>query len=193
VGGIFTPTEAAAVAVVFGLIVSMWVYKDLKLRDLSGLLQDTAISTGVIVILIAGANILGWLMATEQLPKEMAHLFATLGGGKLAFLLAVNTLFFISGCILDPIASVVLWVPMLLPSVEQLGVDPIHFGIIVIANLAVGLVTPPMAPCLFIACAISKVPMRSVFRPIMPFIGLMLLSLVVLSLFPGLALFLPRV
>jgi C4-dicarboxylate transporter DctM subunit len=192
IGGVFTPTEAASVAVIFGLIVSIFVYKDLKFADLWQILNETVVATGVIVILIAGANILGWLMAVEQLPGEVARFFATLEGARLAFLLAVNVLFLISGCILDPIASVVLWVPMLLPSVEQVGVDPIHFGIVVIANLAVGLVTPPMAPCLFIACAIAKVPMREVFRPLIPLLGLMILSLVVVNLVPDLTLFLPR-
>jgi len=190
--GIFTATEAAAVAVIYGFFLSVVLYREIKLSQLPKILWDASVVSGVVMLVVGISYGFGWVMAKEQIPVKLANFMLTLPGGKLVFLLAVNVLLLIMGMFFDASLSVVILVPVLFPVAVKLGVDPVHFGTFVVMNLGIGFTTPPYGISLFIASGIAKVPMSSIIKPILPYILTMIGFLLVVTYVPWFSLVLPK-
>ena len=190
--GIFTATEAAAVAVVYGFFLSVVFYREIKLSQLPKILWDASVVSGVVMLVVGISYGFGWVMAKEQIPVKLANFMLTLPGGKLVFLLAVNILLLIMGMFFDASLSVIILVPILFPVAVKLGVDPVHFGTFVVMNLGIGFTTPPYGLSLFIASGIAKVPMSSIIKPILPYVLTMIGFLLVVTYVPWFSLVLPR-
>lgn len=190
--GVFTVTESAAVAVFYGLLLSVVVYRELKISQIPEVLISSAATTGIVILLLGMASVFGWILAHQRIPHMIGTLIASLSTQTWIFLLLVNILFLIVGTFLDPLPAIVILVPILFPVALQFGIDPIHFGIVLIANLGIGFITPPVGVVLFVACSIGKVPISQVIRPLLPFIGMMVITLMIITYFPAITLFLPR-
>ncbi len=190
--GVFTATEAAAVAVVLALGLGFFVYRSLERKDLRAIVVDAAAQTAVVMILVAGSAVLGWYLANQQVPERLASFtLAHVGGNTGATLLLIDGLWLAAGMILHSAAAIVLLVPILLPLTTELGIDPIHFGLMVTVSLAIGQQTPPVASVLITTCSIAKVPMGEVMRVNIYFILAMLVVLLLVTFFPALSLWLP--
>ena len=187
-GGIFTPTEASVVAVVYAVLVGRFVYGKLALRDLSGALNRTVVSTAVIMFVIANAGVFSFLLNRAGIPDALGQGLAHLFDDKLTFLLGVNAALFVIGMFIETSASVVVLAPLLLPVAVQFGIDPVHFGIIMVVNLALGMITPPFGVNLFAASAVAKVPLERLIRPLLPFVGVVIACLMAITYWPGLSL-----
>jgi C4-dicarboxylate transporter DctM subunit len=191
-GGIFTATESAAVAVVYGMAVAIFYYKELTWQDLPRILVDSAVTTGIVGLLLGMAAIFGYILTTLQVPVKLANAITALSGNWWVFLILVNILLLIAGCFLNATAILVVIVPILLPMAERFGIDLVHFGIMIIANLGIGYVTPPVGTCLYVACSISKEPLDRVIKPLVPLLAVMVLMLGVVAFWPDLTLVVPR-
>ncbi|MDR2456070.1 MAG: TRAP transporter large permease [Deltaproteobacteria bacterium] len=192
-GGFFTPTEAANVAVVYGFIVSAFVYKELKLKTIPTILRTAAISSAMVMLLIATATAFGVMMTREKIPAAMASFFVSLTANPVYFLLLVNVLLLILGTFLETNAAIIIVTPILYPVAMQMGVDPIHFGIIIVINLAIGMITPPLGVNLFVACGLTKLKVEKIVAANWWFLFASLAVLLLLTYFPSLSLMLPRI
>jgi len=191
-GGICTPTEAAVLAVAYGLVVSMFVYREVSLRKLREIILETGVVTGQVMILVGMASIFGWVLAREQVPQALAALIQSMGGGKILFLAILNITFLFLGAILEGAPAIIMTVPILLPVATQLGIDPIHFGIILIANMGIGLFLPPIGLGVFVACSIGKVSISEVAAPLIPYLGVNFTMVLVISYWPWLTMVIPN-
>lgn len=191
--GIFTATEAAAVAVMYGFFLSVVLYKEIKPSQIPEILWKSAVISGVVMLVVGISYGFGWVMAKEQIPIKLANFMIGIPGGKWMFLFAVNMLLLAMGMFFDASLSVVILVPILFPVAVKLGVHPVHFGIFVIMNLGIGFTTPPFGLSLFIASAIAKVPLSSVIKPIFPYILTMIGFLFVVTYVPWFSMVLPRI
>jgi tripartite ATP-independent transporter DctM subunit len=189
--GLFTPTEAAAVGAAYVLALGL-LYRRLDPRTLWRILVETATTTASIAIVLAASGLLGWILARERVPQDIASFLLALTDSPIVFLLLVNLVLILLGTVLEPVAALMIAVPVLLPVAAQFGVDPVHFGIIVIVNLMIGLLTPPIGGVLFVLGSATRSPMHEVFRGTAPFLVPLLLILVLLTFVPDLVLFLPR-
>jgi len=190
--GIFTATEAAAVAVVYGFILSVVVYREIKLSQLPEILWKSAAISGVVMLVVGISYAFGWVMAREMIPMKLAAFMADIPGGKYVFLLAVNILLLAMGMFFDASLSVIIVVPIIFPVAVSLGVDPVHFGTFVVMNLGIGFTTPPFGISLIIASSIAKIPLTSIVKPILPYIMTMIGFLLVITYVPWFSLVLPR-
>ena len=190
--GFFTATESAAVAVVYGLAVALFYYRELTWRDLPQILVDSAITTSIVGLLLGMATVFGYILTTLQVPLKLANVIMDLSGNRWVFLILVNLLLLVAGCFLNATAILVVIVPILLPMAERFGIDFVHFGIMIIANLGIGYVTPPVGTCLYVACSISKEPLDRVIKPLLPLLAVMVLMLGVVAFWPDLTLVVPR-
>ncbi len=191
-GGIFTATESAAVAVFYGIAVALLYYREMTWRDIPRVLVESAVTTGIVGLLLGMAAVFGWVLTTLQVPLKLANLILSVSGSLWVFLLLVNLLLLIAGCFLNATAILVVIVPILIPMAEQFGMDLVHFGIMVIANLGIGYVTPPVGTCLYVACSISRVPLDKVIRPLIPLLLVMVAMLLIVAFVPQLTLVVPR-
>jgi tripartite ATP-independent transporter DctM subunit len=190
-GGVFTPTESAAVACVYAFLVTMLVYRDYRWRDLPRLVHRTVKTVAIVMILIGFASGFGYIMALMQLPAKVTAFFTGLSGDKYVILMLVNAMLLVLGTLMDMAPLILICTPILLPVMTNLGVDPIHFGMIMLVNLGIGLITPPVGSVLFVGCAVGKVPIEAVVRTIWPFyIGLFAVLLVV-TYVPAISLWIP--
>ncbi|WP_017625285.1 TRAP transporter large permease [Nocardiopsis chromatogenes] len=189
--GLFTPTEAAAVGVAYVLVLG-FCYRRLDLRALWRIAVETATTAASIALILAASGLLGWVLARERVPQDLASFLLGLTDSPLLFLLLVNVALIAVGMVLEPVAALVIAVPVLLPVAVQFGVDPVHFGVIVIVNLMIGLLTPPIGGVLYVLGAATRTPMQEVFRGTAPFLLPLLAVLVLLTAAPDLVLFLPR-
>ncbi|RBW67961.1 TRAP transporter large permease [Bacillus taeanensis] len=189
-GGIFTPTEAAVVAVAYALIIGLFVYKEIKLKDLIPAFVKSGITTAIIMLIIGNAGLLGWLLTKERIPQTVAQSFISFSDNPLVFLLIVNIFLLIVGMFFETSASVIILAPILAPIAIQLGVDPVHFGIIMVVNLAIGMVTPPLGVNLFVAMQISKVRLEQLSKAVIPFLIILIADVLVISYIPEISLFL---
>lgn len=187
-GGIFTPTEASAVAVVYALIVSMFVYRSVKWGDLSKVLHRSVVSTAVIMFIIANAGVFGFLLNRTGIPAAMGMWLGELFSSPMMFLLGVNAALFVVGMFVETSASIVVLAPLLLPVAMQFGIDPAHFGIIMVVNLALGMVTPPFGVNLFAACSVAGISLEKLIRPLLPFVVVILACLMLISYVPEVSL-----
>lgn len=188
--GLFTPTEAAAVGVAYVLVLG-FCYRRLTLRSLWGIAVETATTAASITLILAASGLLGWVLARERVPQDIASFLLGFTDSPVVFLLLVNVALILIGTILEPIAALVITVPVLLPIAVQFGVDPVHFGVIAIVNLMIGLLTPPIGGVLFVLGSATRTPMHEVFRGTAPFLIPLLAVLGLLTVAPELVLFLP--
>jgi tripartite ATP-independent transporter DctM subunit len=190
--GIFTATESAAVACVYAFLVTMFVYRDYKWRDLPRLVHRVVKTVAMVMMLIGFSVAFGYLMALMQIPAKATQFFLSLTSDKYVMLLLVNILLLVLGTFMDMAPMLLICTPILLPVMKTFGVDPVHFGMIMIINLGIGLITPPVGPTLFVGCAIGKVTMEEVSKELWPFYGAMCLALMIVTYVPALSLWLPR-
>ena len=190
--GVFTPTEAAAVAALHALILAAGVYRAFSPAALYAVTLESLRSSAVITMIIASAYLLNYAFAAEGIPNQLAQWVNGLQLGQLPFLLLVNAVFLVLGCFLDVSVMLLVFVPMLIPAARLLGLDLVHFGVVVVVNMMIGLVTPPFGMLLFVTNALTGIPLRDMVREGLPFTALLLLSLLLLTLFPQLVLWLPQ-
>lgn len=190
-GGVFTATESAAVACVYAFLVTMLVYRDYRWRDLPHLVHRTAKTVAMVMMLIAFASSFGYIMALMQLPAKVTSFFLTISEDKIVILLMINIMLLVLGCLMDMAPLILICTPILLPVVLKFGVDPVHFGMIMLVNLGIGLVTPPVGSTLFVGCAVGKVTIEQVAREIWPFYVAMVIVLLLVTYIPAISLWLP--
>ena len=191
-GGIFTPTEAANVAVVYGLVVGLYVYRELQWKDLPEILKSSAISSAMVMLIIATASAFGLILTREAIPAQIAELFLGLTSNPLLLLLLINLMLLVVGTFMETNAAIIILAPIFFPVIQQLGIDPVHFGIIMVANLAIGMITPPLGVNLFVACGISKLTIEQLVKANWNYLFVSLLGLALLTAFPWLSLWLPK-
>jgi tripartite ATP-independent transporter DctM subunit len=189
--GVFTPTESAAVACVYAFLVTFLVYRDYKWRDLPHLVHRVVKTVAMVMMLIGFSVGFGYMMAIMQIPAKMTHFFLGISENKYAFLLMVNILLLLLGTFMDLAPMLLICTPIFMPVILKLGIDPVHFGMIMILNLGIGLITPPVGPTLFVGCAIGKVTMEQVSKELWPFYGAMCLALLLVTYIPAISLWLP--
>ncbi|MEW6105348.1 MAG: TRAP transporter large permease [Bacillota bacterium] len=190
--GVFTPTEAAAVAVAYAAFVGFFVFRSLKLSDIPSMLASTARTTGVVFLIIATASIMGWVLTKERVPEMIASSFLAITQSKFGILLLVNILMLIVGMFMDIAAALIILGPILHPLAVSVGVNPVHFGIIMVLSLNIALMTPPVGACLFVACSISKLTLEQLSKAIWPFIVAEVIVLFLVTFFADIPLLLPR-
>jgi C4-dicarboxylate transporter DctM subunit len=191
-GGIFTPTEAAAVAVVYGFCLSFFVYKELNLATLKKALLHTASLSGVVLIVLGTASMLSFVLTFERIPHQIAEIITQYASNWILFVLLVNIVFLILGMVMDALPAIIVFLPIIVPVAVSLGMEPIHLGILVEANVGLGMITPPVGICLYVACGISKIPIEKSIKALLPFLLVLALAVLVISYVPDLTLFLPR-
>ena len=165
-GGIFTPTEAAAVSVVYGFVVGLVIYREMDIKKIPGLFMSAGKSTAMVMMIIATAASFGWILTSERIPDVIAAAMISISSNKIVILLLINILLLIVGCLMETTAAIIILTPIFLPIVTQLGVNPVHFGIIMVVNLAIGMSTPPLGVNLFVACGIAKVSVEQITKSI---------------------------
>lgn len=175
--GIFTPTESACIASFYALFISFFVYRDIRVRDLPRILINTGATSSLVMLVISMASIFSWLLAAEEVPQLVTEIVLKATANKYLILLFLNAILLIVGTFMETGASLIILTPVLLPLMVQIGVDPLHFGVILVLNLVIGLTTPPVGVCLFIACSIGQTSLERLSRAILPFL---LASIVVL-------------
>jgi len=190
--GVFTPTEAASIAVAYAILVGFFILRTLKLKDLPGIFYRSMVTTSIILIVMACANIFSWILGTQLIPQKVALAITSLTKNPYVFLLLINILLLIVGCFLEGLASIIILVPILLPLSQQMGIDPLHFGIIVVMNLMIGLITPPLGLCLFVCCSVARVDLIKLIRVSTPFILIEIGALMIVTYFPQIVLFIPH-
>ena len=189
--GAFTPTEAAAVAALYALALALFVYRALDWKGLVAVVSDSARSTAIVGVIICGAFLFNYVLATEQIPARIAEGFAALELGPLGFLLVANLVFLVLGCLLDTTTLLLVMVPLLLPVAKALGVDLVHFGVVIVVNMMIGLLTPPYGVLLFVLSGLAGVPVKGIVRELLPFILVLVAVLLLITLVPSLVLALP--
>ncbi len=191
-GGVTTPTEAAAVAAFYALILAAIFYRALSLRAFYGILVDSARSSAAVGLVIGGALILNFIVASENIPGMMADALVGLDISPLMFLLGVNVLILLLGCVLDATTIILVIIPLFLPSCRELGIDLVHFGVVAVVNCMIGLITPPYGILLFVINAVTRIPLGEIIREVIPFLAVLILALLTMILFPGIVLWLPN-
>jgi tripartite ATP-independent transporter DctM subunit len=191
-GGVFTAIEAGAVACIWAFFVTMFIYRDYRWRDLPELIHRTMRTVAMVMTLIAFASSVGYVMALMQVPARVTALLLTLSSDKNVILFLINILLLVLGCLLDMAPSILIVTPILLPVVMKFGVDPVHFGMIMLLNLGIGLCHPPVGAILFVGCAVGRVTIEQVVREIWPFYGVMFVVLMFVTYIPSVSLWLPR-
>ena len=190
-GGVFTATESAAVACVYAFLVTMFVYRDYRWRDLPFLIHRTVKTVAMVMILIAFASAFGYVMALMQLPAKVTAFFLTISENRYVILFMINIMLLVLGCLMDMAPLILICTPILLPVAVKFGVDPVHFGMIMLVNLGIGLVTPPVGSTLFVGCAVGRVTIEQVTRTIWPFYLAMIAVLMLVTFVPAISLWLP--
>jgi tripartite ATP-independent transporter DctM subunit len=191
-GGVFSATEASAIAVAYCLVLGMFFYKEVKLAALPEILLRAAKTTSVVMLLVGASQAMSWVLAYERIPQMVSDAMLTLSANPLMVLLLINLLLLVVGTFMDMTPAVLIFTPIFLPVVTGLGMDPVHFGIVIIANLCIGLCTPPVGTCLFLGCSVGKTTIARVIPSALPFFIAMLLALMAITYIPWLSLALPR-
>lgn len=191
-GGIFTPTEAAAMSAVYAFFIAVYVYKDLNLTDVFGVLVSSASMSAMLLYIIANAILFSFLLTHEQIPQAIAQWLIDQGLGKIAFLLVVNILLLVAGSVMEPASIMLILAPILFPVAAKLGIDPIHFGIILVVNMEIGMITPPVGLNLYVASGVSRLGLTAMSKAVSPWLMTMLGFLMVVTFWPELSLALPH-
>jgi C4-dicarboxylate transporter DctM subunit len=190
--GVFTPTEAAAIAVLYAFVVGHFVYGELRLAQLPGLMLESVVITAVIMFIIANAAIFGWLVAAMQMPQKILDLVTGIVSNRWMILLLINIFLLLVGTFMETTASLIILTPVFLPLAIELGIDPIHFGAIMVLNLVIGLTTPPLGVCLFISSGIADISLERISRAIVPFLLGAIAVLLLVTYIPSLSMWIPH-
>ncbi len=192
VGGVFTATEAAAIAVAYALVLA-FLYREIHLRDLPGIFRDASTTTAVVLLLVATSIGMSWVLSYENIPQNLTAALLALSDSKIVLLLIINFVLLAVGTFMDMTPAVLIFTPIFLPVAIELGMDPVHFGIVMVMNLCIGLCTPPVGSVLFVGCGVARTSITSVLRPLLPLFLAMVAALLVVTYVPWLSLWLPRV
>jgi C4-dicarboxylate transporter DctM subunit len=190
--GLFTPTEAAAVAVAYALILAVGVYRAFSWKEFKESLVQTAVVSGMVLLVVGAARLLSWVFAVSQVPQELTATVMSLGGGESVFLIFTILIFLPLGAILEGVPAVVLLTPILLPLAKQLGIDPVHYGAVIVATQGISVFMPPVGVSLLVACSVGRVEPAAVSRHLWPYLALMLIFTLLIAFVPGIVMFLPR-
>ncbi|HHV58515.1 MAG TPA: TRAP transporter large permease [Firmicutes bacterium] len=190
-GGAFTPTEAAAVAVAYAFVVGVFVYKELTIRDLYRVTLEATVSTAAIMLIIAAASPLGWVLAWERVPQMIADAFTAFTSSQWVVYLVINILLLIFGCFVEANATMILLIPVLFPLIQKVGIDPVQFGVVATLNLMIGTITPPFGVSMFVMSKIAGISIAEFTRAALPFIVVLILALLVITYIPSIVLWLP--
>jgi tripartite ATP-independent transporter DctM subunit len=191
-GGVFSATEASAIAVAYALLLALVVYREIKPTQLPGLFLQAAKTTSVVMILVGASQAMSWALAYERVPQEVSAALIELSGNPIVILLLINLLLLVVGTFMDMTPAVLIFTPILLPVALDLGMDPVHFGIILITNLCIGLCTPPVGTCLFVGCSVGKTSIAKVVRPMIPLFIALITGLLLITYLPALSTSLPK-
>ncbi len=192
VAGIFTATEASAIAVVYTAILSIGIYKEVKWKDIPDIFVETAKTTAVVMLLIGTSMGMSWVMSYENIPQEVSEALISISDNKIVILIIINLILLFVGVFMDMTPAILIFTPIFLPVVTQLGMNPVHFGIIMVLNLCIGLCTPPVGSVLFVGVGVAKTSIQKVIKPLLPLFIAMLAALLVVTYFPEITLWLPR-
>ncbi len=192
ISGYFTPTEAAVIAVVYALVVSLFVYKELKMTDLPKILIDTAKTTGIVMLVAGTAMVVAWLLTVVRIPQSIATTILSISDNPLIVLLIVNFFLLLVGSVMDLTPALLILGPVLLPVALAVGIDPVFFGVMMVINLGIGLVTPPVGTILYISCGIAKISLERITKAMLPFLATQVAVLILIVLFPQLVLWIPN-
>jgi C4-dicarboxylate transporter, DctM subunit len=190
--GIFTPTESACVAVFYALIISLFAYRDIKPIDLPKIIINTAVTSSLVMLVIGTASIFSWFLASKEIPQYITEVVITITHNRIAILLLVNIVLLIVGTFMETTASLIILTPVLLPLMNEIGVDPLHFGVIIVLNLVIGLTTPPVGVCLFIACAIGEIKLEKITKAILPFLFASIIVLLIVTYWESMIMVIPK-
>ncbi len=191
-GGIFTPTEAAAVAALYGLLVGFFIYKSLTLKDLMPLLRDSVSQTAVVMFIVGTASLFSWVLTVTGVASAASNgLINLVGDNKILFLLIVNIILLIAGCLIDANSAMYIILPILYPVATSLGIDPIHLGAVMVLNMAIGLVTPPVGINLYTGCGIANISLKDISKAVLPFVVASLVVLVLVTYVPAISTWIP--
>ncbi|QOD60960.1 TRAP transporter large permease [Polaribacter haliotis] len=191
VAGIFTATEASAIAVIYTLVLG-FAYKEISMKDISPILLETVKTSAIVLLLIATSIAMSWVMSYENIPQEISNTLLSISDNPIVILIIINLILLFVGVFMDMTPAVLIFTPIFLPIVTSLGMDPIHFGIIMIMNLCIGLCTPPVGSVLFVGCSVAGLKIQQVVKPLLPLFLVMILVLLIITYFPELTLWLPR-
>jgi len=195
IGGIllgwFTPTEASAVAVLYSLILAVVIYREVKIKDLPKILLQCGVTTSVVFLLIGTSMAMSWVLASENIPQDISAALLSTTSNKVLLLLMINAILLVVGTFMDMTPAVLIFTPIFLPIVEKLGIHPLHFGIIIIMNLCIGLCTPPVGTALFLGCGIAGTTVTKVIRHILPFFIAMIITLLICTFVPQISMWIP--
>lgn len=191
-GGFFTPTEAAAVAAVYGILVGMFVYRKLKIKDLHALMVESAVGSAIVMFIVASAGLFAWFCTTTGISDMASDALLSVSGSRTVFLLLVNIILLIAGCFLDAPSALYIFTPIMLPVATQLGYDPVALGVVMTVNLAIGMITPPVGVNLYVACGVSKISLANISRSVVPYLVASLIVLFLITYVPEIILFLPN-
>lgn len=192
VGGVVTATEAAVLAVVYAFCLGRFVYKEIKLSELPRAFIETIRSTAVVMFVVAASSAFGWILAYCQIPQLISRVMLSLSDNRAIILIIINFIYLFAGCVSDVAPNIIILTPIFMPTILKLGIDPVHFGVVVTVNMAIGLVTPPVGNCLFIASNLSKVRIEPLFKAALPFLVCELIVLAVITFVPEVVMLLPK-
>ena len=192
VAGYFTATEASAIAVLYAFVLSFFFYKEIKVKDIPKILLDSASTTAIVMLLIGTSMAMSWVMAYENIPQNVSAALLSLSDNGIVILIIINLILLFIGTFMDMTPAVLIFTPIFLPIATQLGIDPIHFGIIMVMNLSIGLCTPPVGNVLFVGCSVANLPITKVIKPLIPMFAAMIISLLLVTYIPELSLYIPN-
>ena len=191
--GYFTPTEASGVAVVYAFILSVFIYRSIKPSQIMGILTDTAVMTTIVMLIIGASSVLSFVLSFTGLPQAISTLLLGVSENKVVILLIINLILLIVGTFMDMAPALLIFTPIFLPVVTALGMSPVHFGIMMIMNLAIGTITPPVGSVLFVGCSVAHLPVEDVMKRLVPYFVAIVAGLLLVTFIPALSMWLPGV
>ncbi|MBS5083847.1 MAG: TRAP transporter large permease [Clostridiales bacterium] len=191
--GYFTPTEASGIAVIYAFLLSVFVYKSIKIKEIPAILVDTGVMTAVVMLIIGASSILSFVLSFTGLPQAISNLLLGISDNKIVILLIINLILLIVGTFMDMAPALLIFTPIFLPIATSLGMDPIQFGVMIVMNLSIGTVTPPVGSVLFVGCSVAKLQVEDVMKKLLPFFGAILVALLFVTFIPALSTWLPSV
>jgi tripartite ATP-independent transporter DctM subunit len=192
IGGIMTPTEAASAGAAYAFLLGFFVYKELRGRDLLKVVQDSALSTAAVAIIISAAQPFGWVLTLVQAPQAAFAFFQSIQLSQWQLYALLNVIFLVVGCFMEGIAVLVMVIPVIMPIIHQGGIDPVHFGVVFTVNSMIGTITPPVGMIMYVVCALGKVSILEFTREVWPFLVALIIALFLVTYIPALAMWLPN-
>lgn len=191
--GYFTPTEASGVAVVYAFILACFVYKSIKFKDIPGILKETAVMTAIVMLIIGASSVLSFVLSFTGLPQAISAALLSLSSNKIVLLLIINLILLIVGTFMDMAPALLIFTPIFLPIIKTLGMDPIQFGVMMVMNLSIGTITPPVGSVLFVGCSVSKLKVEEVIKKLLPYFGVIVAALLLITFVPAFSMWLPGI